>query len=206
MIADIGLVGLPNAGKSSLLKALTAAVPKIGNYAFTTLEPNLGVLQLSDVSSQLSDASLPVISLSETEKLKTDQLDSENRQQKTDNRVVIADIPGLVEGASAGRGLGIQFLKHIQKTKVLLHCIDATQENVFDIYQTVRSEFESYDTSLLAKKELILFTKTDLATKEQIEKAKKELAKTKLKLIPVSIYEPESIQSLKNIILNEVQA
>lgn len=163
MIADIGLIGLPNAGKSSLLKALTAADPKIGNYPFTTLEPNLGVIP-SDKPHQ----------------------------------TVLADIPGLVEGASEGKGLGIRFLKHIQKTKVLLHCIDATQNDVLKTYETVRGEFEAYDESLLAKKEIILLTKTDLATDEQIEEAKKALKKTKRTIIEVSIYQPEGLTALKD--------
>ncbi len=162
MIADIGLIGLPNAGKSSLLKTLTAAVPKIGNYPFTTLEPNLGTIE----------------------------------------KIVLADIPGVVEGASTGRGLGIKFLKHIQKTKVLLHCIDATQTDLYKTYQTIRSEFKDYDEALLAKKEIILLTKTDLVDPETVEKQTKELKKTKRKIIPVSIYNTESMELLKKLLLN----
>jgi GTP-binding protein len=101
LIADVGLVGLPNAGKSSLLKALTNAVPKIGDYPFTTLEPNLGAF----------------------------------------GKIIIADIPGLIEGASEGKGLGLTFLKHIKKTKILLHCIDANEEMVEKIYHTVRDDY-----------------------------------------------------------------
>lgn len=161
LIADIGLVGLPNAGKSSLLTTLTAATPKIGNYPFTTLEPNLGVMS-----------------------------DKKNKH-------VLADIPGLVEGASGGRGLGIKFLKHIQKTKVLLHCIDAAQNNPFGTYETVRNEFKSYDASLLDKEEIILLTKVDLVQPEIIKKHLAELKKTKRKILTISIYNEESISNLK---------
>lgn len=162
LIADIGLIGFPNAGKSSLLKSLTRADPKIGNYPFTTLEPNLGVLLLN-----------------------------------SDKRLVLADIPGLVEGASLGKGLGIQFLKHIQKTKILLHCIDATASNLYNTYKAVRKEFEDYDKTLLNKKEIILLTKTDLIDKKMLEQKIKELKKTKREIIPISIYEEKSITELK---------
>ncbi len=161
LIADIGLIGLPNAGKSSLLTALTRATPKIGNYPFTTLEPSLGTL----------------------------------------NKIVIADIPGLIEGASLGKGLGIQFLKHIQKTKMLLHCIDASQVDPLKTYKTVRHEFEEYDKELLEKKEIILLTKIDLIDKDFLANQIKELKKTKKEIITVSIYDPKSIDNLKNLLI-----
>ena len=161
LIADIGLIGLPNAGKSSLLATLTRANPKIGNYPFTTLEPSLGTISFG---------------------------------KKT---VVIADIPGLVEGAHAGRGLGIQFLKHIQKTKILFHCIDATQDNPYQNYQTVRREFEEYDSKILDKDEIILLTKIDLADDAKMKQSIKELKKAKREVIPISIYDEKSIKLLK---------
>jgi len=105
LIAQVGLIGLPNAGKSSLLAELTNASPKIGNYPFTTLEPNLGVMQ----------------------------------------GIVIADIPGLIEGASSGKGLGIQFLRHVEKTTLLVHCIDGTTKDITTAYKTVREELEKYN-------------------------------------------------------------
>lgn len=158
LIADVGLIGLPNAGKSSLLSVLTNAVPKIGAYPFTTLEPNLGAY----------------------------------------GKIIIADIPGLIEGASRGRGLGITFLKHIEKTKILMHCIDAASDDPVKIYQTVRKEFEEYSEILLKKAEIILLTKTDLVDNKKLNEQLKLLGKLKLQIIPVSIYDEKSISELKN--------
>lgn len=157
LIADVGLIGLPNAGKSSLLAVLTNASPKIGNYPFTTLEPNIGMLK----------------------------------------KHAIADIPGLIEGASKGKGLGVEFLKHIEKTKVLVHCIDSSTQDVQKAYSTVRKEFEQYNTSLLDKPEIILLTKTDLSDEKTIKKNVKILQKTNNKVLTASIYQPKTIESLK---------
>ncbi len=157
MIADVGLIGLPNAGKSSLLAVLTNATPKIGNYPFTTLEPNIGML----------------------------------------SKHPIADIPGLIEGASKGKGLGVEFLKHIEKTKVLVHCIDSSIEDVQKAYSTIRQEFEQYNSSLLDKPEIILLTKTDLADEGQIKKNVKILEKEGKKVLTASIYKPETLRILK---------
>lgn len=172
LIADIGLIGFPNAGKSSLLKALTRAVPKIGNYPFTTLEPNLGTIA--------------------------------TKTQNGKDRIVLADIPGLVEGASQGKGLGIQFLKHIQKTKMLLHCIDATTEDPLEAYKTVRGEFKSYDSTLLDKKEIILLTKCDLIDEDVLKKRIQSLSKTKKEVVPVSIYNPEAMERLMKVLKQSV--
>lgn len=157
LIADVGLIGLPNSGKSSLLSVLTNAKPKIGDYPFTTLEPNIGML----------------------------------------NKHPIADIPGLIEGASKGKGLGVEFLKHIEKTKVLVHCIDSTDEDVQKAYETVRNEFKQYNTTLLEKLEIILLTKTDLADEEQIKKNVKILKEKGKKVLTASIYKPETLNLLK---------
>ena len=157
LIADIGLIGLPNAGKSSLLYVLTNATPKIGNYPFTTLEPNIGMM----------------------------------------NSHSIADIPGLIEGASKGKGLGVGFLKHIEKTKILVHCIDSSSENVQKAYSTIRNELEQYNTSLLDKPEIILLTKTDLANEKTTKKKIKILQKTGSKVLTSSTYQPETLDLLK---------
>lgn len=161
MIADIGLVGYPNAGKSSLLSALTNANPKIGDYAFTTLTPNLGVLK----------------------------------------NKVIADIPGLIEGASSGKGLGFSFLKHIKKTTTLLHLIDATDSDPLTSYKNVRSEFENFDQELLDKNEVIILTKIDLVESSKLDEIKKKLKTTKKQIEAVSVYDQASIDKLKSLIL-----
>jgi len=162
LIADIGLIGLPNAGKSSLLKSLTRANPKIGNYPFTTLEPNLGVME----------------------------------------HIVLADIPGLIEGASKGKGLGTKFLKHIEKTKFLVHCIDSSQEDLVSTYDTVRRELEAYGETLIQKKELVLLTKTDLISKEELEKKERIFSALGKKIFSISIYKPEEIGHIKKVFLD----
>ncbi len=168
LIADIGFIGLPNAGKSSLLKALTNANPKIGDYPFTTLEPNLGVMP-------------------------------------TDGRhVVLADIPGLIEGASKGKGLGIKFLRHVEKTAVLMHCIDSTSETIEKDYETVRKELENYSSVLAGKKEIIVLTKKDLVDTIQSAKVVAFFEKQKKEVITVSIFDRESLQVLQSTILKNI--
>jgi GTPase len=135
LIADIGLVGLPNAGKSTLLAALTSAHPKIADYPFTTLEPNLGVLDLSDV---LNDA------------------DAETR------RPTIADVPGLIEGASSGAGLGHAFLRHVERTRILVHIVDGSDRDPEWSYNVIRDELEAHDPALLRKPILVAFNKMDM--------------------------------------------
>lgn len=156
LIADFGLIGLPNAGKSSLLNELTNADAKIGDYPFTTLEPNLGTLRGK----------------------------------------VIADIPGLIEGASEGRGLGHKFLKHIEKVKLLLHCISAESNDPLGDYKVIQAELKKFNPKLLEKDEIILLTKSDLVDKKGLEKKIKSLSKTKRQIIPVSIHDWESLQKL----------
>ncbi len=157
MIADYGLIGLPNAGKSSLLNELTNANVKTANYPFTTLEPNLGVLDTQ----------------------------------------VIADIPGLIEGASSGRGLGVKFLKHIEKVRLLLHCLSAESTAVVKDYQTVVGELQQHNPELLNKPQLILLTKSDLVTKAQLNRQIKKLRPLKQKVMPVSIHDWDSLNLLK---------
>jgi GTPase len=159
-VADIGLVGLPNAGKSSLLAALTNAHPKIADYPFTTLEPSLGVL----------------------------------------DKLVIADIPGLIEGASEGKGLGDKFLKHIERTKALIYCIDSSALNPVEDYKIIRKELESFKQELLEKKEFILLTKKDLVSEEIIDQITKDFKKMKIDVRAVSVYSEEDIESLKKLL------
>ncbi len=137
-IADIGIIGLPNAGKSSLLASITSANPKIANYKFTTLNPNLGVALYDD------------------------------------KEVTLADIPGLIQGAHSGVGLGTKFLKHIERCKTLLHLIDVSEDNLSQSYKQVRSELGKYSKSLLKKDELIVFNKIDLIEKNELIKKKKD--------------------------------
>lgn len=157
IIADVGLVGLPNAGKSTLLSALTAAKPKIGDYPFTTLEPNIGLM----------------------------------------GKIVIADIPGLIEGASLGHGLGTKFLKHIEKTGILLHCIESTNPDPLSCYETVRAEFEKFNPKLLEKKEIILFTKKDLVSRSELERKIHSLIELESEILAVSIKDGQSIEKLR---------
>ena len=157
LIAQIGLIGLPNAGKTSLLNELTPANAKVANYAFTTLEPNLGV---------------------------------------TKGGLVIADIPGLIEGAADGRGLGIKFLKHIERTHFLIHCVSAESENPLKDYQTVRQELSNYSSVLAKKPEIIVLTKTDTKTEKEI----KQIAKKIRADVSTSIIDSDSIKKLNDLI------
>jgi GTPase len=164
LIADIGLIGLPNAGKSSLLSVLTHANPKVGDYPFTTLEPNIGML----------------------------------------DHFAIADIPGLIEGASHGKGLGIAFLKHIEKTKIIVHCIDVTDENSLKTYEVVRKEFQQYNELLLEKPEIILFTKTDLVGPDVVTSRIKLFKKTHKYIFAVSVFDEKSVAQLKDALMKIV--
>ncbi|MDP3056971.1 MAG: GTPase ObgE [bacterium] len=160
LIADVGLIGLPNAGKSSLINLLTRAGSKVAPYAFTTLEPVLGAFF----------------------------------------DIVIADIPGLIEGAAAGKGLGIKFLRHIKRTKVLFHCISSESENLTRDYKTIREELQKYDSDLAKKQEYVLLTKTDLVDAKEVTKKIKELKKVNPEVHPLSIYDEKSIEKIKNLL------
>tara|TARA_B000000532_G_scaffold158387_1_gene127481 strand:+ start:847 stop:1833 length:987 start_codon:yes stop_codon:yes gene_type:complete len=169
VIADIGIVGLPNAGKSSLLSALTRAKPKIASYPFTTINPNLGVTFTNN------------------------------------KEMTLADIPGLVEGAHKGVGLGDKFLRHIERCKVLLHLIDLTEENLINNYLKIRNELGKYNDSLVKKKELVVFNKSDLVTKAEIDK-KLRIFKNKIKkkYEIISVFLDKDLKNIKKILLKNV--
>ena len=168
-IADIGIIGLPNAGKSSLLASLTSATPKIANYKFTTLNPNLGVAIYDD------------------------------------KEITLADIPGLIEGAHKGTGLGIKFLKHIERCKVLLHLIDISEKNLVNSYSQVREEMAKYSSELLKKQEIIVFNKTDLVDEEEKNKKIKEFHEIiKKPTFETSTLDKKSVSGIKSKLLNYV--
>jgi len=149
LIADVGLIGLPNAGKSSLLNELTEAKSKVANYAFTTLEPNLGVYY----------------------------------------DLILADIPGLIEGASSGKGLGIKFLRHIERTKILFHLISAESENPAKDYKTVRGELKAYNEVMLEKTEYLFLSKSDTLPAVDMKKKLSALKKVNKNAIAISIHD-----------------
>lgn len=160
LIADVGLIGLPSAGKSSLLNILTKANVKVAAYPFTTLEPNLGDFY----------------------------------------GLVLADIPGLIEGASSGKGLGIKFLRHIKRTRVLIHCLSSESENLLKDYRIIKGELKKYALNLTKKKEYLFLTKTDLIAKKEIEGKIKELKKINPQVLAVSVYDEESIEKVKKLL------
>ena len=166
VIADIGIIGLPNAGKSSLLGALTRARPKIANYPFTTINPNLGVCYIKD------------------------------------KEIILADIPGLVEGAHKGVGLGDKFLRHVERCKILLHMIDVTEEDLIGNYKKIRSELLAYDKNLYKKKEIIVLNKSDIIEKDQLEnKLKKFKNRIKNRYNLISTYNKTDLDSLKKSLI-----
>ena len=168
-IADIGIIGLPNAGKSSLLASLTSANPKIANYKFTTLNPNLGVTMYDD------------------------------------KEITLADIPGLIEGAHKGTGLGIKFLKHIERCKTLLHLIDITEEDIFDSYKQVRDELEQYSKELIKKNEIIVLNKSDLLDKKALNRKYDNFRKKIKKDVNLmSTLDKKSISEIKAKLLKHV--
>ncbi len=175
LIADIALVGLPNAGKSTLIATISSAKPKIADYPFTTLTPNLGVV-------------------------KVDQDDS----------IVVADIPGLIEDAAEGKGLGIQFLKHIERTSALVHLIDCSMllepAEAIEDYATVRAELLKYSDRIAKKPEIICLTKTDAMTEEEIDRFQAEMEnQTDKKVLVISSVTGKNLDILKRLMLKTKQ-
>ena len=160
MIADVGLIGLPNAGKSSLLNALTNAKSKVANYHFTTLEPHLGVHY----------------------------------------DLILADLPGLIEGASGGKGLGIKFLRHVERTRILFHLISAESETPVEDYKTIREELGAYNKDLLKKEEFLFLTKSDMTEPKIVKERLAKLKKLNPHVTAISIYDDETLKEVKKIL------
>lgn len=160
LIADIGFIGLPNVGKSSLLNCLTNAKSKVANYPFTTLDPNLGVYF----------------------------------------ELILVDIPGLIEGASEGKGLGIKFLRHIERTKTLFHFISAESLDPVRDYKIIRNELAAFNKELLERTEYVILSKADLASEKEIAQKLKKLSVLNKKVIPVSVIDDKSIKEVEKIL------
>ena len=166
-IADIGIIGLPNAGKSSLLAAVTNANPKIANYQFTTLNPNLGVATYDN------------------------------------KEITLADIPGLIEGAHEGMGLGTKFLKHIERCKSLLHLIDITNEDLIESYNQVKKELQNYSSELIKKKELVVLNKIDLIDEDIVKKKIENFSKNKkCEVLTLSTFKKNSVSKIKSKLIS----
>ena len=165
LMADAGFVGLPNAGKSRLLNALTNSKSKVASYQFTTLEPHLG-----DMHS-----------------------------------FILADIPGLIEGASEGKGLGDKFLRHIKRTKMILHCVSLESPKPLTDYVVIRKELENYSEVLAEKKEIVILTKTDEVDEKRVKEVKKIIAKKNKDILEVSILDDKSVKNLKDTLIKKLR-
>jgi GTP-binding protein len=166
LVVDVGLIGFPNVGKSTLLNSLTNAQSQIGSYPFTTLEPHLGDLY----------------------------------------GYLLADIPGLIAGAAAGKGLGHTFLRHVTRTKMLLHLISLESDDPLQDYYTIRDELTAYDSSLLEKEEWILFTKKDLVKQDYIDETVKSFDKIEKRVFVIGQDDAESIKKVSDALVQHLQA
>jgi GTP-binding protein len=172
LIADVGIIGVPNAGKSTLLAALTNAKPRIADYPFTTLEPNLGVARIDD-----------------------------------DTSIVLADIPGLIEGASSGAGLGHDFLRHVQRTRVLIHVLDGESGDPVADFTQINSELSLFDPMLARKPQVVAFNKMDLPEAEgRLEQVRAALSRRSADLIPISALTRKDLRTLLMKVLKELSA
>ncbi len=160
LIADVGLIGLPNAGKSSLLNELTRAKSKVANYSFTTLEPHLGVYY----------------------------------------DLVLADVPGIIEGASTGKGLGVKFLRHVERTQTLFHLLSTESVDPVADYEIIRKELGDYNPSLLEKKEYLFVSKSDMIPEKDLKTIVTKLKKKNKNVLPLSIHDSESLEKVKKIL------
>jgi GTPase len=177
LLADVGLVGYPNVGKSTLISRISSARPKIADYPFTTLEPNLGVVAVGDARDEVS--------------------------------FVVADIPGLIEGAHTGAGLGTQFLRHVERTRLLVHLVDVSdasgRDDVVKDVEVITGELASFGAHLEDKPEIVVASKIDAANKEKVAALKKYCKKKKLKLYEISAVTGKGIEELKYAIAEEVK-
>jgi len=178
LLADVGLVGYPNAGKSTLISRISAARPKIADYPFTTLQPNLGVVMVGEMPDERS--------------------------------FVVADIPGLIEGASEGAGLGTQFLRHIERTRLLAHLVDLSdasgRPDPVQDFEVITNELASFDAALAAKPTIVVATKIDAVDKDKLAKLKRYAKRKKLDFYPVSAVTGEGIDELKWAMADRVEA
>ena len=166
LIADVGLVGLPNAGKSSLMNELTRAQQRVANYPFTTLEPGLGVFY----------------------------------------ELIIADIPGLIEGASQGKGLGIKFLRHVERTRTLLHLVSCESSNPVADWRTIRAELGAYNPALLQKPEHVILSKTDMVSPETYERFLEAFKQEGIEALPLSIHDEEALEKVRALLRTVIAA